>query len=173
MNRCSWKMVLSWSGWNLQRKITVFHLYLFVFPLILCGVSLGINIVIYTHICLYIYTYTYIHIYMLSFYQYMIKFWTVLNRLRKNYQVSHCSLLFCKCSAKEMTFHPYWLAFLMLEVLYTLLGEKSNYQLYPVVNLVSYTNDFAGTIYHWCDNGTNITGVTNHFLIEFKSSYIG
>lgn len=83
------------------------------------------------------------------------------------------SLFFNYYSAKKMMFHPYWLAFIVLEVLCTLLGDKSNYQLYPALNLVSYTNDCPGTICHWCDSGTKITGVTNRFLIEFKSSYRG
>lgn len=65
--------------------------------------------------------------------------------------------------------HPVQLALIVLRsALGTLPEQKSNYQSYPAVAVASHNNNCP---HNMCSGGTNVMGVTNHFLIGFKACF--
>lgn len=65
--------------------------------------------------------------------------------------------------------HPFQVAFRVLENALSMLPEqKSNYQSYPAMTPASHNNNWQDNI---CSGGTTIMGVTNHFLIGFKTCF--
>lgn len=65
--------------------------------------------------------------------------------------------------------YPYWLTFIVIEVLCSLLEEKSNHLCYSAVSPVSYNTDWPVKNAYLCNSGISIMGKTNHFLIRFMS----
>lgn len=70
----------------------------------------------------------------------------------------------------KVSFLP--LDFIVLKVVRWLPGKKSNHQSYLAVNSVSYNkSDWPDRHVHQCNSGRNTEGVTNHFVIGFKSHF--
>lgn len=71
--------------------------------------------------------------------------------------------------ALALKLHPFQLAFIVLRNALGMLPEqKSNYQSYPAVIAASHSNNWPDNT---CSGGTNVMGVTNHFLIGFKACF--
>lgn len=63
--------------------------------------------------------------------------------------------------------HPYWLAFIISEVSTFSTEGESIQQSYGAVNSVIYSKDCAAKICTLVHSGTNVKGVSNHFLDRF------